>query len=108
MKAFSAATAALTRQLGGRVVFTDDAALSAASFDSAKIPFRPAAVVRARSEADVGAVLELANKLGVQSIAEGIETAEEYQWALKHGADFVQGYLFGAPDAVPATASVIA
>ncbi len=58
----SAATVLLKRRLGARVVFTDDASLTEASFDSAKLPFRPEAVVRVRQEAEVGVVLELANK----------------------------------------------
>jgi glycolate oxidase len=62
MKSFSAATRLLKRRLGGRTVVTDDAALRAASFDSAKLPFRPEAVVRVRNEADVGITLELANR----------------------------------------------
>lgn len=61
MKSFGRATRLLQRRLGARVVLTDDAALNEGSFDSAKIPFRPEAVVRIRREADVGAVLELAN-----------------------------------------------
>jgi glycolate oxidase len=61
MKTFSSATAALKRRLGPRIVFTDAMSLDAASFDSAKIPFRPNAVVRIKQEADVGVVLGLAN-----------------------------------------------
>ncbi len=61
MKSFAAATALLKRRLGARVVLTDEAALREVSFDSSKILFRPCAVIRARSEADIGAVLELAN-----------------------------------------------
>jgi glycolate oxidase len=62
MKSFATATAALKRRLGSRVVYTDATSLDAASFDSAKIPFRPVAVIRVRKEADVGMVLELANR----------------------------------------------
>jgi glycolate oxidase len=50
---------------------TDDAALREASFDSAKIPFRPEAVVRARQEAHVGVVLALANRHGVPVTTRG-------------------------------------
>jgi hypothetical protein len=46
MPAHAAATRALYRKLGARVVLTDDAALTEASYDSAKIPFRPEAVVK--------------------------------------------------------------
>src|SRR5215212_10189518 len=62
MRSFASATAALRRRLGSRTVLTDDAALAAASFDSAKIPVRPAAVVRVRKESEIATLLELANK----------------------------------------------
>lgn len=45
-------------------------------------------------------LLETAQGLGLQTIAEGIERREEWEWAREHGADFVQGYLFARP-AVP-------
>lgn len=62
MKLFRAATTGLKRRLGAQVVVTDDSSLHDASFDSAKIPFRPEAVIRVRKEADVGIVLEFANR----------------------------------------------
>jgi glycolate oxidase len=62
MASVTAATAALQRRLGSRVVLTDADSLREASFDSAKIPFLPAAVIKVRREEDVGVVLELANK----------------------------------------------
>jgi glycolate oxidase len=71
MKSYSAATAQLRRRLGAKVVVTDEAALHEASFDSAKIPFRPAAVVRVRKAAEVGAVLQLANRLRVPVTTRG-------------------------------------
>ncbi|WP_414665081.1 FAD-binding oxidoreductase [Horticoccus sp. 23ND18S-11] len=71
MKSFATATAALKRRLGPRVVATDAASLDEASYDSAKLPFRPEAVVRVRREADVGAVLELANRHGVPVTTRG-------------------------------------
>lgn len=71
MKEFRSATAALQRKLGSKLVFTDDATLREASFDSAKIPFRPEAVIRVRREADVGTVLELANQHGVPVTTRG-------------------------------------
>jgi glycolate oxidase len=65
MPEFAAVTRTLRRRLGTKIVLTDEAALSAASFDSVKIPFRPEAVVQVRKEAEVGVVLELANQYGV-------------------------------------------
>ena len=71
MKQFSAATRALKRKLRRGVVVTDAPALYEASFDSAKIPFRPEAVLKVRREADVGGVLALANRHGVPVTTRG-------------------------------------
>ena len=68
--AFARATTELKRRLGN-VVVTDDASLAAASFDSAKIPFRPDAVIRVRKEDEVGIVLELANRYRVPVTTRG-------------------------------------
>ncbi|MBM3854178.1 MAG: FAD-binding oxidoreductase, partial [Verrucomicrobia bacterium] len=62
MKSFAAATAALKRRLGAAIVATDAASLDEAAFDSAKIPFRPEAMIRVRREEEVGVVLALANR----------------------------------------------
>lgn len=48
-------------------------------------------------------LLGLARELGVQTIAEGIETVGEWKWLKEHGADFVQGYLFARPAEAPGT-----
>lgn len=61
MKSFDSATRLLRRRLGARVVATDEATRYAASFDSSKISFLPAAVIKPRKEADIGVALELAN-----------------------------------------------
>ncbi len=42
-------------------------------------------------------LLELAQKLGILTVAEGIETPEELRWVRQHGVDFVQGYLIAKP-----------
>ena len=42
-------------------------------------------------------LLELAQDLGIATIAEGVETEAEYEWVREHGADFVQGFLFARP-----------
>ncbi len=70
-KSHLAATRSLKRKLGPSVVLTDDAARHAASFDSVKIPFLPEAVIKVRNEADVGVVLELANRHGVPVTTRG-------------------------------------
>ncbi len=49
-------------------------------------------------------LLELAQRIGVQTIAEGIETVEELRWVRAHGVDYVQGYLIARPQSPPAQA----
>ena len=56
MKRFPAATAALRRRLGARVVRTDEAELAEAGLDGSKLSVRPEARLRLRREADVGVV----------------------------------------------------
>lgn len=46
-------------------------------------------------------LLDMARALGVKTIAEGIETAGELEWAQVNGADYVQGYHIARPAAVP-------
>ena len=46
-----------------------------------------------------GKLLEAAQGMGITSVAEGVETAGEYQWVRDHGADLVQGFLIGRPAA---------
>ena len=71
MKGFPTATRLLQRKLGARTVRTDDEARRAASFDSSKIPFLPEAVVCPAKEADIGLMLELANRHGVPVTTRG-------------------------------------
>jgi EAL domain-containing protein (putative c-di-GMP-specific phosphodiesterase class I) len=49
-------------------------------------------------------LLEAARELGIKTIAEGIETRDEFAWARRYGADYAQGYLFARPAAVPPAA----
>ncbi len=71
MPSHAVATRALRRKLGPQSVRTDAAALDAASFDSAKIPFRPEAVIVVTEEAQVGEVLTLANRFRVPVTTRG-------------------------------------
>ena len=50
-------------------------------------------------------LLDLAHKLEIKSIAEGIERAAEWAWVKQHGADYMQGYLFAKPDITPPESS---
>ncbi len=48
-------------------------------------------------------LLEIAQKLNIQTVAEGIECIEELNWLQERGANFAQGYLIAKPSAVPLT-----
>jgi len=48
-------------------------------------------------------LLEITQKLNIQTVAEGIECIEELNWLRERGATFGQGYLIAKPNAVPAT-----
>lgn len=45
----------------------------------------------------VRSTIELAHDLGYLVVAEGVETAEAYDWLRLHGCDFGQGYLISRP-----------
>jgi EAL domain-containing protein (putative c-di-GMP-specific phosphodiesterase class I) len=42
-------------------------------------------------------LVELAHKIGAKTIAEGIETLEEYETCRELGIDLIQGYYFAHP-----------
>ena len=46
-------------------------------------------------------LLEVAAELGLKTVAEGVETQDEWDWVRGHGADFAQGYYFAKPALVP-------
>ncbi|MDZ8106608.1 MAG: EAL domain-containing protein [Nostoc sp. DedQUE12a] len=48
-------------------------------------------------------LLEITEKLNIQTVAEGIECIEELNWLRERGATFGQGYLIAKPNAVPIT-----
>ena len=45
----------------------------------------------------VQAVIALAQKLEIETVAEGVETEAQLVFLREEGCDFVQGYLFGRP-----------
>jgi EAL domain-containing protein (putative c-di-GMP-specific phosphodiesterase class I) len=56
----------------------------------------------------VRTIIELARVLGMDVVAEGIETVEQYQVLLKLGCRFGQGFLFARPMAPEAVAELLA
>ena len=59
---------------------------------------------RGPRQAIVRAILQVCRDLGIELIAEGIESNEEYQWLCDAGVESFQGYLFAHPafEALPA------
>lgn len=52
-------------------------------------------------QAILDGILEMVTRLGIQVIAEGIETAAERDWLVAHGVDYLQGFLFARPGPEP-------
>ncbi len=50
-----------------------------------------------RDEAIVQTVIEMAHRLNVTVVAEGVETEAQWQFLRAHGCDFAQGYYFSRP-----------
>lgn len=68
---FDSATRELKRRLGAAIVRTDEAARTAASFDSSKLPFMPDAVLFPRSREDLAVILTMANRRRVPVTVRG-------------------------------------
>ncbi|NND67004.1 MAG: EAL domain-containing protein, partial [Halioglobus sp.] len=45
----------------------------------------------------VVAIIAMARSLGLELVAEGVETHEQYRFLRQHGASVIQGYLFSKP-----------
>lgn len=50
-----------------------------------------------RTAVIVDSTIEMAHRLGLQVVAEGVETAEQLEWLTGHGCDYTQGYLVSRP-----------
>lgn len=55
----------------------------------------------------VGAIIRLADRLGVETVAEGVETAEQAEELLRLGCNYAQGYFFRRPDSPEAVAAYL-
>ncbi len=59
--------------------------------------FVTGAATSVADEAVVYAIVEMAHRLGLETVAEGVETAEQERFAVTVGATSVQGFLHGRP-----------
>ena len=50
-----------------------------------------------RDAALAGSIIQLASQFGLQVIAEGVETLEQYQWLQAAGCQYIQGFLVARP-----------
>ncbi len=55
----------------------------------------------------VAASIAMAHSLGLQTVAEGVESADQLPFLLLHGCDEVQGYLFGGPQTATAISRLL-
>ena len=108
MKEAATALAALARlRLKGFGLSIDDFGTGYSSLSQlSQIPFTELKIDRAfitgarsnpRRRAVVEASLELARKLDLAVVAEGVESADEWQMLAELGCTFAQGYLIGRP-----------
>lgn len=59
-------------------------------------------------EVIIRAIIALARSLGLQTVAEGVETAAQAEFIRREGADIAQGYHFGRPQAADALTTTTA
>jgi len=55
----------------------------------------------ANDRAIVDAIMTLAHKMGLRTVAEGVETVEQLQYLKAQGCDECQGYFFAKPCPAP-------
>jgi len=58
-------------------------------------------ITLSEDKAIIGAIISMAARLGLKTIAEGVETEEQQEFLRAQGCDEVQGYLCSRPLAAP-------
>jgi EAL domain-containing protein (putative c-di-GMP-specific phosphodiesterase class I) len=53
-----------------------------------------------RARKIVRSVVDMAKSLGLKTLVEGVETTSQRDFMREIGCDFMQGYLFGRPEAI--------
>ncbi|RDS78498.1 EAL domain-containing protein [Alteriqipengyuania lutimaris] len=94
------------REMGLRIALDDFGTgysslnyLRAFPFDKIKIDrcFVSELLDRPDCQAIVRSIVSLAEELGMETIAEGVETTEQLEWLTRHGCTEAQGYLISRP-----------
>ena len=66
-------------------------------FDELKIDMKFLSDFHARSKSILASIVNMAKRIGIQTLTEGVETEEEFEFLRNIGCEKMQGSLFGAP-----------
>ncbi|WP_051639419.1 EAL domain-containing protein [Succinivibrio dextrinosolvens] len=67
------------------------------NFNEIKIDMEFLRNLNKRSQIIISQTIQMAKKLGIHTLAEGVETEEQFEFLKKIGCEKIQGYLFGPP-----------
>ena len=67
------------------------------NFDLIKIDMEFLSTFNKRSKDIIASTIQMAKKIGIHTLAEGVETQEHYDFLKEIGCELVQGYLCGRP-----------
>lgn len=71
--------------------------LKDSAFDELKIDMRFLSDFHARSKKILASIVHMAKEIGVHTLAEGVETEEQFEFLRNIGCEKVQGFLFARP-----------
>lgn len=69
-------------------------------FDELKIDMKFLSSFSEKSKKIITSIIDMAKKLGIQTLAEGVETQEQAEFLRSVGCEKLQGYYFGRPEPV--------
>jgi predicted signal transduction protein with EAL and GGDEF domain len=67
------------------------------NFDELKIDMSFLAQSTERARSIITSIVQMAKKIGIQTLAEGVETREQYDFLRRIGCEKIQGYYIGKP-----------
>lgn len=67
------------------------------NFDELKIDMSFLAQSTERARSIITSIVQMAKKIGIQTLAEGVETREQYEFFRRIGCEKIQGYYIGKP-----------